>query len=306
MKNTFKIICLITVMYFIPKLNWGQNQFQVTQYMIYQPFINPASIATYDKLSGAGVFRTQWTGINGAPTTGALAINAPITKKNLYVGGLLYQDNIGANKNTKLDLQLAYKLSLKKSSLAFALKGGAGYYQADYSDTYLNDAGDPEFQTGSQSQILPNFGFGAMWFNPKYYVGLSIPAFLKNTQKVNVSPTASNEMHMFVNAGYKFKLSDNFDLNTSVFGKIVSGSPLHGDLNAQIMYKNTIGLGINYRSSKEVSGILTWFITDQIGVSYAYDFAFSQLSSLSGGSHEIMVIFTRADKELLQLTTPRF
>lgn len=306
MRKILLSLCFVLGFLVFTKISIGQNQFQVTQYMIYQPFMNPASIATYDKLSGAGVFRTQWTGINGAPTTGALAINAPITKKNLYVGGLLFQDNIGANKNTKLDLQVGYKLALKKSSLAFALKGGGGYYQADYTDTYLNDAGDPEFLTGTQSEILPNFGFGAMWFSPKYYVGLSIPAFLKNTQKVNVSPTASNEMHIFVNGGYKFKLTDKFDLNTSVFGKIVSGSPLHGDLNAQVMYDNTIGLGVNYRSSKELSAILTWYITNQIGISYAYDFTFSQLSSLSGGSHEIMLIFTRADKDLLQLTTPRF
>ena len=300
-KNIFLILTLLNV-----KVGYNQNQYNITQYMVYQPFVNPASIATYTGISGSSIFRKQWVGIQGAPSTMAIAVNSKLGEKNVYLGGQFLQDNIGDNRFSNINLQFAYRAKLKdKSYLSLALKGGGNYYQSNFSQSYFSDANDPEFPNATTTGFLPNFGFGAMLFNPKYYVGFTIPTFLRYSTSL-ASSFNVNELHYWFNAGYSFDLNDKFDLNTSIFTRFLSGAPINGDINAQILYNKFIGLGINYRTSKEASAIFTCYLTKEIALSYAFDFTFSNFSTLSNGSHEIMLVYSKSKSKLLQLTSPRF
>ncbi len=286
---------------------FSQNQYRVTQYMLYQPIINPAAISTYQNLTVMGVARKQWAGISGAPSTYAIGVNSKISEKNIYLGGILLQDNIGDNSFSKVNLLFAYRAKLnKKVSLSFSLKGEANYFQSNFSNSYIYDSNDPEFANATLNGILPNFGFGTMLFSKKFYFGFSIPAFLKNTPSVISNNTFLNEIHTYITSGYSFKLNENFDLNSSVLFKLVRGNRLHFDINSQIMYNKLIGFGLNYRSSNDISAIFSWNISEKFSLSYAYDYTFSELRNFSFGSHEIMLIFNNSKPQLLNITSPRF
>ena len=47
---------------------------QFTQYMFNELYINPAYAGSRDNLSGTMLWREQWVGLSGAPSTGTLTV----------------------------------------------------------------------------------------------------------------------------------------------------------------------------------------------------------------------------------------
>lgn len=286
----------------------AQNQINMTQYMVHQPLINMAAIGSYDNLNGALMHRQQWVGFDGAPNTSMLSVNSPLKGKNFHIGGVFMQDRIGANQRTTFDLGFAYRMQLnEKNYLSLALSGGADHMVSDYSDLYLNDVDDPNFPNGSVSSFQPDFGFGAYFFSEKYYVGLSIPSLLRSA---NLYPERElvipEDFHYYLQAGYQFRLNDDFDLGISTLVKTVLGSPIQYDVNVQPFFRDIVGLGLSYRSSHDIAGILTLNINESFTVSYSYDLGFSEFSAYHRNTHEVMLIYRRPAREMLRLSSPRF
>ena len=59
----------------------GQNQFNMGQYAIYQPFLNPAAIGTFDNINFAILYKKQWTNFIGAPHLQGFNFNMPLGAK---------------------------------------------------------------------------------------------------------------------------------------------------------------------------------------------------------------------------------
>ena len=59
---------LLTIAFIISTVvGFSQNQYHISQNMMYQPFINPSVIGSYSNLNGALFYKNQWTGFEGAP-----------------------------------------------------------------------------------------------------------------------------------------------------------------------------------------------------------------------------------------------
>ncbi len=291
----------------------AQDYFNMSQYMMHQPFINPAAIGSYNTLNGAGLFRQQWVGLDGAPSTQAFNINSPFKGSNGNVGFSVIRDKIGVNDKIDLSGTYAYNISINsKSKLALGLSAMAVLNQSLYSKTEVNDANDPLFSNNTKMHLQPNFQYGMYYYTNKMYVGISLPKLLVNS--VTADSTKDNastsfdfkQLHYYINAGYKFKLNSNLDLNVSTLLKQISGAPFQYDINAQVVYKKKIGIGASFRSSKTLVALLSYQINDMLKLSYSYDLSLSKLGAYHGGSHEIMLIFKMAHKEPLLIEPPRF
>jgi type IX secretion system PorP/SprF family membrane protein len=286
----------------------GQNQLNITQYMIHQPILNMASIAGNDHVNAAGLHRQQWVGFEGAPASSIFSLNSPIKSTNLHIGGIASYDRIGANSVTNVDIGIAYRMKLsKKHFLSLSLKGGIVNTTSEYSDMYLNDLDDPEFPASSISEIQTDFGFSAYYFTEKYYVGFAIPSFIRNSNFYeNSQLVVPRDFHYFTTAGYRFTLTEDFKLGLSTLLKGVLGSPIQADFNAQLMYKEFIGLGVSYRTSNDLAAILTFKMFDRLTLSYSYDLGFSELARYHSNTHEIMLVFDAPSRSLIPMNSPRF
>lgn len=60
---------------------YGQQDPQYTQYMYNMNVINPAYAGSRENLSFGLLYRTQWTGIDGAPETGTFFGHLPVGEK---------------------------------------------------------------------------------------------------------------------------------------------------------------------------------------------------------------------------------
>ena len=87
--------------------------------------------------------------------------------------------------------------------------------------------------------------------------------------------------------------------------KEVKGAPIEGDLNAMFWIKDMIGIGAQYRSNADVSGLFEIQATPQIRIGYAYDHSLTTLQTFNGGSHEIMLRY-EFGYEKNKFLSPRF
>lgn len=286
----------------------SQNNLNITQYMMHQPILNMASIAGNDNINAAAVHRQQWVGFEGAPASSFFSVNSPIKTTNLHVGGIASFDRIGSNSITKVDLGIAYRMKLNpKNFLSLSLKGGVTNTNSDYSALTLSSQGDPEFATGTVSEIQPDFGFSAYFFSQDYYVGLAIPSLFRNANYYPESQlVVPEDFHYFTTAGYRFTLNESFKLGFSTLLKGVIGSPIQADLNSQLLYNDFLGFGLSYRTSNDLAAIVSVRFMDKFMLSYSYDFGFSDLSRYHSNTHEVMLTFDTPSRELLPITSPRF
>lgn len=307
----FKISAVLLLSIFICNNSFSQNQIHLTQYMMHQPFINPASIGSYDNLNGALLYKNQWVGLSGAPKIQAFSINSPIGQSKNHVGLTVTNDKLGVRQNMDITGNYAYRMPMSEiSNLTLGLATSLKLLQGDYSEVTTNIDDDPLFQSNQSTAAAINFKFGGYYNTKKFYAGFAIPNLLKNTLTGTDKASSKfdfEDMHYYFHSGYSFTINDDFNLNPSVLFKLASGAPLQADINSQIEFKSKFALGLSYRSSKEMAAILSMELNRFIKLAYSYDYAFKELNTISSGTHEVMLLFnfTQFPRKRAIITAPR-
>ena len=84
---------------------FAQSDQHYTMFMYNKLLYNPAYAGSRDVLSANGVYRDQWTGINGAPKTMNIAVDAPVGNymssfRKVAVGISINNEKLGVENNT--------------------------------------------------------------------------------------------------------------------------------------------------------------------------------------------------------------
>lgn len=296
----------------LPLFSSAQNQFHLGQYMVHQPFINPAAIGSYNQINGALFYKNQWTGFAGAPEIQGLNFNMPLGAKKSFVGLTVVHDKIGINDATEIAGTYAYKIKTSlKSRLVFGLSASLNLVQSDLAELHIQDENDPLFSANSEVFALPNFRFGTYFYKERFYAGFAVPNILENkivytTQIEGKAAFNFENLHYYFHTGYRWTLNENIDLNTSILVKEVKGSPLQIDGNVQAMFKKKVGIGASYRSSNELLAMASVQLIPELLLSYGYEFNFSNLGSYSNGTHEILLCYQFNPPEKPIVSIPRF
>ncbi|HTN20630.1 MAG TPA: type IX secretion system membrane protein PorP/SprF [Pelobium sp.] len=275
---------------------FAQQKAMFTQYMFNTLAINPAYSTLDESLTFTALSRHQWVGFKGAPNTQTLSVHSPIGESNTFIGGILVNDQIGeVIRETGGDISLAQRVPVGyESYFSVGINAGSSSFGANYSENYkLSPASgsDPVFE--DQHGMRINFGWGAMLFSDKYYVGISAPYFFyrdlgslaKSANKTAYRP------HYILQAGYLMQLNDNLKFKPNFLIKYVNGSPTQFDINANFLLSETLWLGASYRSLDSFDALASVFITPDLQVGYSYDFTNTQLAKTQKGSHEIAIKF---------------
>ena len=292
----------------------AQRELHLTQYNLHQPYLNPASISSYNDISAALLYKKQWMGFDGAPTFQGLDFNMPIGETKSSIGLTAFNDQIGINRFTDIGINYSYQFQVgDESFLSFGLTGNLVMMQSNYTELKVQDKQDPRFQEDTRNLLSPDFRFGAYYYQDDFYLGFSTPTMLKNRitgEQGNYNSTTEfdpSTIHYFLHSGYEFELSEKWKLQPSTMLKFVKGAPLQADLNAQVLYDDRYGLGIGYRSSEIMNAFFNIRFARSFRVGYAYDFNLAEIRTSSSGSHEIMLTYERnLKKEDVKVNVPRF
>lgn len=307
MKNRFFIILL--GLFAIS--SYAQQDVQFTQYMYNTININPAYAGSRGVLSIFGLHRSQWVGLDGAPTTNSFSINTPINNSNVGLGLSVINDRIGPSDESSISADVSYSIKTSETfKLSFGLKGTANLLNIDFTKVSKYNPNDNLAQYNIDNKFSPNIGAGIYYHSNKTYVGFSVPNFLETEHynKSSTSPSntvAAERMHYHFIAGHVFDLNETIKFKPAILTKLVQGAPLQVDASANFLFNEKFVLGAAYRWDAAASLMTGFQINKSWFIGYSYDMETSKLANYNSGSHEIFLRFELFNN-IENIVSPRF
>lgn len=169
-----KKILLLSTCLLAVNLSYGQSDKNFTHYMADQISFNPGATG-FRGMCGTLLYRNQWMGFDGAPSTFLFNAQANLQQFGLGVGISFMHDNIGFFAENDFKLNIAKHFEIVGSGYLSA-GIGLGVINGSFDPTWLppeniNDINLP----GAEGASSLDFNFGLMWrdASDRYYVGLS-------------------------------------------------------------------------------------------------------------------------------------
>ena len=308
----------LTTLLFIGIVSTGamaQQDAQYTQYMYNTLSVNPAYAGSRGQLSFAGLYRSQWVGLDGAPETFTLNLHSPIQNSRLGYGISIVNDNIGDGvvQETYLDAVVSYTIDVSMDAkLSFGLKAGGNMLSLDFNGLRNFDQ-EVVNQNNIDNRFTPNFGLGIYYHTDKFYAGVSAPNVLESEYFDNdnsddgVNFLSADRMNIYLITGYVFDIGADLQFKPALLTKAVGGAPLQVDLSASFLFANKFSFGAAYRWDAAVSGLVGFQVSEQIMLGLAYDRETTELggTQFNDGSFEV---FLRLEllKSFQRTISPRF
>jgi type IX secretion system PorP/SprF family membrane protein len=305
----------------------SQQKPHYTQYILNQYIINPALTGIENYTDVKISHRHQWVGIQDAPVTSYLSIHAPIGKKDFRTtatsyemkgenprGKRYWEDYTSAAPHHGIGLQVindvtgplsrfaayatyAYHRGITpRTSLSVGIGAGISRLQLNANKLQFDVPVDPAVaRSGLINRIRPDFNIGVYLYSDDYFVGASalqaVPQKIEFADNALKKTSGKNLPHFLLHGGYRFLLSEDFNLTPSVMVKYIYPLPVQAELNAKLQYRNFLWAGASYRKDDGVAGMVGLNVSNTFNIGYAYDYTTSRLNNFTRGTHEVIVGF---------------
>lgn len=308
-----KKITLSILFYLILLHALAQQNTQYGQYVFNGLYINPAYAGHKDKIYLQAFVRTQWTGIQGAPQSFSVSLDAPVPKTKIGLGTVLTKDKIGAQSSTNATANISYYLNFsEEGSKILAFGFGIGVLQSSINGGLLNpvETGDKSIPTGLESRNVADIRAGLQYSTEKFFIGFSannlLPQYLilvndDGILSMKVKP------HFYLTVAKVFQMNQDIVLKPSILIKDDINGPTSLDLSTLLLIRNKIWIGGLYRTSAKlypknnlqhdlsnksaVGFIVEFFAKPNLRLGYGYDHSLNKLRTYDNGSHELSVGF---------------
>ncbi len=303
----------------------AQQKPQYTQYVFNNLLLNPAVTGIENYTDVKAGYRSQWTGLQGAPVTSYLTVDAPLGSNFLQgdanefpsssgenplgraytqnyqaaaphhgIGFTLVSDQAGPISQTNIDLTYAYHIGIAANvNLAVGVAAGFNHILLNESALNLENPLDPAIANGNNNQWKPDLSTGVWLYSSQYYFGASVQQLLSQdlylTTNNSVTSKSKTVPQYFFTGGIKLFLTDDLALLPSFLIKSIQPTPLTYDVNAKIAFRDKFWIGGSYRKDDSFGVLAGINISSFINVGYSYDITTSGLNTVSNGTHEIVI-----------------
>ena len=278
-------LALFFLALFLSGIAYGQQSAIYSQYMFNGLAINPAYAGYDGMLSMTALARIQSVGLEGSPNTQTFSAHTPLFNDRVGVGLQFFHEQVGVTDITGVYASYSYKIYYKQYTISFGLQGGVNYYKTNFSSLITANPGDPVFSEDTKS-TTPNVGSGIILSSKNLYASISMTQMLSvgKDEKIIVE-----EKPLIIYGGYVIKLAPGLKLKPSMLAKLVNGNPVEWNINAHLLLKEILWVGVSLRPVNSISMMFQLQITEQLAFGYSYDITMGELSTIESGSHELML-----------------
>jgi type IX secretion system PorP/SprF family membrane protein len=265
------------------------------QYVTNMHTINPAFVGMWDRSGIMASTKTNWVGIKGAPLSQYISYFTPIKEMKSGVALSIQRTNTGLEKRLTLTGDYSYQVRLDMHNyLRFGLRAGIVNFDNNLTDygLYPDHIPDPEFNNDIRLYNMTTFGVGAVFFNPDFYISLSVPQVISNTLKVNrnIYSTLEDYKTIYLSGSYVFDLVGGIRLRPNLLMATTIGKPLYFDAAALLYLPSNLQMGINLRSTGTVCFSAQYTFKNHVRIGYASDYALiSDIRKYQLGTYEILI-----------------
>lgn len=312
-------ISLIIILLLLSGTIIAQQESQITQYVYNKLSFNPGVAGENDYGSITGLFRDQWTGIEGSPQIQMLTVNLPTIANRLGFGIHLQRQSVGIQSKTDLSGMYAYKIKFGNGHASVGLQLSYRNFVNDFTDDRLVaiNGFENDFSLSQErfSTNLFNVGVGAYYKGPKYYLGISVPRYIRADISSDVTSSVAREVHhYYATAGVDINLSNDWTFSPSALFKTAAGTPFDLDILGMMTFRDQVNLGINLRTGgsqqsllESVDLLLGLHINKNIFAAIAYDFTTTELNEFENGTFELVVKYSlKSNAGPKEIQNPRY
>ncbi len=292
----------VVFVFFASSVLLAQQAAQYTTYML-DPFrFNPAYAGLDNSVSLTGVYRSQWGGLAGSPTSQRVGLHLPLYFLSGGFGLQLENDEIGAQRLTSIRGGYNYQKTVGNGILSFGAGVGLQQWSLDgnllrtpdgiYDEPGVINHNDDLLGISSDQGNTLSFSAGVFYQTERFEAGLSVD----HLAEPMIDLTALSYRFLRSYYGYaagSFELGDAVILRPSVWFRS-DAIESQADFSLIATYNDNIFGGASFRgysnnTTDAVAIIFGFHLTRQIQLAYAFDIALSPLQSVHNGSHEIVV-----------------
>jgi len=274
----------------------AQQEPYYAQSMFNQISYNPGFTGSVGGICAQGIYRQQWVGFKDAdgnsvaPQTYSLSINSPVNILHGGVGLILYQDKLGFQSETGVNIMYAFRMDIGMGNLGIGVSAGFINGNVDFTKL-IEGAVDPDDPIlagkADESDMMLDLGFGLQYLIPnKFYIGLSADRLTESQSEILAYKT---KRHYYLTTGYEFSFPNNpsFVIEPSLMVRS-DAVKTEFDVAALLKYNNKVWGGVSYSSLRVMDpfSVILGLKVKDLRIGYAYTIPTSEIGS--GGSHEIL------------------
>lgn len=265
----------------------AQQEKLLTHFIFDKMSINPGSTGMEDGICGTLIYRNQWDKFNGAPNSVVFNAEANIDRflPNSGAGISFYHDAIGFSRQNNVLLNYSYRVFIGDGQLGLGL--GVGLVNFGFAPVWVPPTSSTDVLLPTETSASTfDANFGLYYKHRKgWYAGLS-STHLSASELKNLN--FSTARHYFAMGGYRMpKVFGNVDLD---FNALIRSDlkKTSADINVRAIVNDLFYGGLTYRTSDAI-GIMAGINYGNFTFGYSYDITINKLSSISRGSHELLL-----------------
>ena len=283
----------------------AQQDPQFSQNMFNKLANNPGFAGSRGNIATSVLHRSQWMGVEGAPSTQNFSIDAELPFLYGGVGLNIVKDNIAQFSNLGLQASYAYRTELGVGQIGMGMSVGMFQSGVEGSDFKFAQPGDDAIPISSVSGSKLDIGAGVYYNTQDVYIGISSAHMTEPVVEWSDGAQFSLERHYFLIAGYYHELNPVLSLNPSIYLKS-DGATSQLDINTNLIYNNKMWGGVSYRLDEGLILLAGVNVNEDLRFGLGYDV--TMLSPL-GNSLEVMLGYNfkiNYDKPVSKYKNPRF
>ncbi|MFH2094151.1 MAG: type IX secretion system membrane protein PorP/SprF [Bacteroidota bacterium] len=269
---------------------------QLSSYKIFHlnPYLhNPAVAGSKPYIFVSTAYSQAWSGMEGAPNLQSVSAHALVSQR-VGFGGKIFYENSGLSGQFGAEASYAYHIPIGTggTKLSFGLSALLSQYSLRKDRFVVAHPDDQVIENSENSVIVPDAAFGmSLYQDNKFFLNYGIYQLLgRQVNFINEDNLENRRVrHHFINAAFRITASENLKIEPSVLMKLTESGMFQADLGMKAEIKETLGLGIYYKTGEAVVPYLG-IDTKYLVFGYSYGFITGDIKSYSVGSHEIMII----------------
>lgn len=316
---------ILTLLFSLPVLQvWAQQDAQFSQYMFNGMYINPAYAGYREYLNINMFYRNQWAGLPGAPKTFSVAADGLLNSGRIGLGLQLMNDQMGAQENTSLYGNYAYRIPLDQyGDRAFSVGIAGGFIQQRLKVEALRPRveNDPILQNAKKTAFMPDARIGVFYNSEQLFAGISADNLLSGSfqQSKELRNYVPLKPHLYFTTGCLLSFTESVLFKPSFLMKEDFAGPTSLDVNAFFLLDQRLWIGASYRmaifnkknienylaKSGAVVGMIEYFVNEKLRIGYAYDQTVNGTAASGYTTHEISLSYLFV-KPKARMLSPRY
>lgn len=280
-----KFIILLYILFSYASISEAQQDPIYAQYINNPMVLNPAYTGINNLFNANISYRSQWSGLDGAPKTVSFTAHSSFLDNKVGGGIQFIRDVIGSNTNTEVNLTYSYKIEFGDNALSFGLQTGVLSLRQNNDELNVRDPDD--LFDGNNSISKFNFGAGVMLKGDDFFVGLSIPRLANNTGDFGDLESQVYQRHLYIAGGYLYNFGTGIALKPTALIRATADAPISIDYNVNLVFLEKYLFGVLSRNFQTYGFLAQLNINDNLRFGYLFEIPTGQSVGSSFNTHEV-------------------